>query len=203
MCIATSLVAVAALAGAPVNAAPPPIVVNLSVAPNVSSSLLARIVKEADEIFRDAGVTFIWRHGETLLPTLRVAIGNDRGVARSHSWPIGWIRFDDDRPDQEIYLSYANAQEFFVASREVVGVIGNMTPAERDMHLGRLMGRALAHELAHYLLASKAHTPMGLLKGARTAQEFFAFDRSRFQLDVKQRTQIAARLQRQPVIASR
>jgi len=203
MSIATILLAVAALAAAPVNPAPPPIVVTLSAAPNVSSSLLTRILKETDAIFRSAGVTFIWRHGESLLPTLRVAIGNDPGVARRNATALGWIRFDDDRPDQEIYLSYVNAVEFMAASREVVGLVNNMAPAEREIYLARLMGRALAHELAHYLLETKGHTPTGLLKAARTAQEFFGLDRSRFLLDASQLTQLSARLRRQAVIASR
>ena len=34
-----------------------------------------------------------------------------------------------------------------------------MPLAQREMLLARAMGRALAHELGHYLLASKIHTP--------------------------------------------
>ena len=77
-----------------------------------------------------------------------------------------------------------------------------MTRAERQVMLGRVMGRALAHELAHYLLATKIHTARGLLKAVRSAQEFFSIEQSRFQLEPEQRTQIAERLRAEALMAS-
>ena len=44
------------------------------------------------------------------------------------------------------------------------------------MLLARAMGRALAHEMGHYLLASKEHTKNGLMQAHRTATEFFGPD---------------------------
>ena len=65
------------------------------------------------------------------------------------------------------------------------------------------MGRALAHELGHYLLASKVHTERGLLKASRTAAELFGTTRGGFQLDPSQRRQIAARMRGESFVASR
>jgi hypothetical protein len=209
MLIATSVAGVvvaaslAAGAVAPDIPAPPPIVVDISAAPNVSASLVALVIAEVDAIFRSAGVSFIWRHGESTLTTLRVAIGNEAGAAREGGMPLGWIKFADGRPQQEIYVSYANAEKLMEESRGVIGFDNNMSIAERQRMLGRVMGRALAHELGHYLLATKAHTAKGLLKAVRSAQELFGFDRRRFQLEPAQRTQIAARLNSEAVIASR
>jgi hypothetical protein len=209
MLIATSvavIVAAASLAAgavAPVNLAPPPIVVNISAAPNVSASLVAMVIAEADAIFRSAGVSFIWRRGESTLASLRVAIGNEAGTAQQGRTALGWITFEDGRPEHEIYVSYANAEQFMEGSSSAVGLVHNMTIAERNTMLGRVMGRALAHELGHYLLATKTHTAKGLLKAVRSATEFFSYDRTRFQLEPAQRTEIAARLNSEAVLASR
>jgi hypothetical protein len=213
MLIATSAAAVvvaSSLAGAlaPVYPALPPIVVNVSAAPSVSSSLVARMIAETDAIFRKAGVSFIWRTSGPALATLTVTIGNDRdpGVARAASdarTALGWIVFEDGRPDQEIYLSYSNAERFLRDSRDVTGPLQNMPLVQREVMLGRVMGRALAHELGHYLLATKTHTATGLLKAVRSAQEFFSFDPGRFQLDPEQRVQIAARLRAEALVAGR
>jgi hypothetical protein len=207
MFIAASAVAIAVASSfakgavAPLMPPPPPIVVNLSAPPNLSASLVTSIVVETDSIFRSAGVSFIWRRAAATASTLTVTIGDDPGATHGRGTPLGWIVFEDGRPNQEIYLSYANAEKFVEDSRGVVARTQGMTRSEHETMLGRTMGRALAHELGHYLLASKAHTPHGLMKAARTAQEFFAFDRKPFQLEVAQRVQMAARLNREAVIA--
>ena len=69
--------------------------------------------------------------------------------------------------------------------------------------LARAMGRALAHELGHYLLASKAHTQRGLMKPVMTAVELFMPDASVFRIDPAQRRAVAARLRGDAMVASR
>ena len=93
-----------------------------------------------------------------------------------------------------MYLSYANAVSLLETSRDNIGLSHNMTILERDIYLSRALGRALAHELGHYLLASKAHTADGLMKANRTASEFFSADRRRFAVAAREWLQIAARL---------
>jgi hypothetical protein len=203
---AAALVASSLAAGAmaPVTQpGPPPIVVNLSVMADVPSSLVDVTIAETEAIFKRAGISFVWRFGPPSLTTLTVVIGNERGTPRGDVMALGWIVFEDGRPDQRIYLSFANAQQFLIDARNVVGALTNMPRAERETMLGRTMGRALAHELGHYLLATKVHTQKGLMKAMRTAQEFFSPDRRRFQLEPVQRLEIATRLRGDAVIASR
>jgi hypothetical protein len=178
MLIATAAAAVlvatsfAAGAVAPIpQPAPPPIVVNLSVADNVPPSIVAHAIGEAEAIFKSAGISFIWRYGPPSLTTLTVAIGNGRGAPHDGVMPLGWIVFEDGRPDQQIYLSYANAEEFLVDARSVVGTVANMPRAERETMLARALGRALAHELGHYLLDTSRHSPAGLLRQTMAARE--------------------------------
>src|SRR5262249_23546908 len=153
--------------------------------------LVKNVIEETQEVFRSAGVRFIWRRGAMSLGTMHVLISGETGPSRAAGTPIGWLTFERDEPVREIHLSYVNALQFMESSREVVGNVGQKTPHERDMLLGRLLGRALAHELGHYLLATKTHTSRGLLKGSRTAAEFFSPDRSPFALDTVERRQVA------------
>ena len=196
-----------ALAGAAAPAAPslsvPPIVVDVALLTDVSPTVVSAAIEETQALFRSAGVQFIWRRGSSSLGALRVLLSAERGPARDGATPLGWLGFENGEPMREIHLSYANAEAFMEESREVVGVIGQKTLAERYRLLGRALGRALAHELGHYLLATPTHTPKGLLKGRRSAQEFFSHDRSAFAMDLAERRQVAARVLREFDLARR
>jgi hypothetical protein len=197
----------------------PPVVAIVFSQPGVPVTLVSRLLAETSAIWRASGVEFVWQHAapdvvpygplaETppYLPSaLRVVIGDDRGVSRDDDkMPLGWIVFDDEHePQREIYVSHVNALSLMETARHVVGVIGQMPPAQREVLLGRAMGRALAHELGHYLLASKIHTQRGLLKANRTAAELFRTASVGFRLDPSQRRQIAARMRGESVVASR
>jgi len=128
---------------------------------------------------------------------LRVTVGDNRGRSEGdpHVLPLGWIVFEAGSPQQEIYLSSANAIELLNASDFVVGRVSTLTNKEKYILLGRAMGRALAHEIGHYLLGSKAHTPTGIMQARRAAAELFSSSRRGFQVDVSQRQSIAARLE--------
>lgn len=135
--------------------------------------------------------------------TLRLIIGDNRGPGRDGRLPLGWIQFDDEAaPEQEIYLSRTNALQMMAAVRESVGGIDQMPISQRETLLARAMGRALAHELGHYLLASKVHTEQGLMKAILTAAELFSPDSDRLRIEPAQRRTIAARLSREPRVAS-
>jgi hypothetical protein len=193
-------------------------VITWSSAPEITASLVKRVLEETDAIWRASGFSFVWQRaareavpyarlaeiGPHVPATLRVVIGEDRGVSRDHRTPLGWIVFDDERaPQQEIYLSHANAKALMEAARPVVGLVTQMPIAQREILLARAMGRALAHEIGHYLLASKVHTRRGLLKATRTASELFSSDRAGFQIDPSQRQQITARLRGDALVVSR
>ena len=193
-------------------------VIDVSSASGVPSSLIKRVLDEADAIWRASGFSFVWqRAAREIVPytlvsetkpslpaALRVVIGEDRGLTRNNRTPLGWIVFDDERePQREIYVSRANAVALMEMSREVVGIVTQMPVTQREVLLARAMGRALAHELAHYLLASKAHTPHGLLQATRTASELFGADQRGFRIDAVQRQQIVARLRDERLVVSR
>ena len=180
------------------------IVITISAPADFKPSLIGRLTAEADAIWRPAGLVINWEceAARAAVGSLHVVVVNERGSASSYLQPLGWIRFDDNAPTAELYLSYANAVELLDSSRSAAGLSRAMTILERDTYLSRAMGRALAHELGHYLLASKAHTADGLMKGTRTAWEFFSPDRRRFSVAPGEWRQIAARLEGDAHVAS-
>jgi hypothetical protein len=194
-------------------------IVDVTVAAGIPPTLVTRVLEEAGDIWRAAGFALVWRRaaaeaaafaravdsGPSLPSALRVIVGHERGRAKEeNTTPLGWIVFDDpNTPQQEVYVSYVNARALMDRSRGVIGLTNLMPTAELQLFLGRAMGRALAHEIGHYLLASKAHTPTGLMMARRTASELFGSDRRRFGIEVLQRQAIAARLAPAPVVVSR
>jgi hypothetical protein len=187
----------------------------VAVADDVSPSLAARILAEAEAIWRPGGVTFMWRrttrvanaaieNGPYVPNALHVTIGSSRGVLRDGQTPLGWIVFDEPaKPKPEIYLSHANALAMLEQARGVVGVMAEMPITQRETLLGRGLGRALAHELGHYLLASQAHTRVGLMKAVLSAVELFTPDARGFRIEPAQRRAVAARLSGEALVASR
>jgi hypothetical protein len=204
--IASASLLPAGVTESPATISAPPITVTVT-ASGVSPSLLRNVFEEAEAIWQSSGVSFAWRtadrdlrpcttDGPPPLPlSLRVTFGDAPGAAKGGQLPLGWIVFDDvTTPEQEIYVSYGNAIRFLKSARGVVGLLDQMTQVQKETLLGRAMGRALAHELGHYLLASKIHTSRGLMKATRTAFEFFTPDRGGFAIEAGQTQVLVARL---------
>jgi hypothetical protein len=215
MLIATSL-AVAALLSAPVASRPlgPSITANVTVAADIRPSLVARVLAETSAVWRLAGILLVWdRRAATVADAgnghpaagalaarpggaslLSVTIGNEKQTAARDPTvkALGWIVFAAGSPQQEVYVSYATALELFAESAGVVGRMETMTVTERETLIGRAMGRALAHELGHYLLRSKVHAPSGLMRARFTAAELFSGPRRGLELATEQQRLIAA-----------
>jgi hypothetical protein len=179
--------------------------VNVSASPDISPALVSRVLAETDAIWRSSGFTFEWQRAphEAGAASLQVAIGHSIRPAPEGALALGWIVFDDGRPEHKIYVSHANAQQLMAESPGVIGGLDRMPVLEKETLLARAMGRALAHEMGHYLLESKAHTLTGLMRARITASEFFSNDNRRFKLDNGQRSSITARLTRESVVSSR
>jgi hypothetical protein len=224
--------AIALLAGASAGAAPrdrdggvsrqpipssTPITISVQVAPNIRSNTVEGMLAEADAIWRSSGVTFVWRRaadclepyaesseaGRDLPSMLRVTVDDQVGDWTDGVVPLGWIRFDRmGEPGREIHISYRNAQALLAASAVVVGDQTMMPALQRETYLARAMGRALAHELGHYLMASTAHTEHGLMQKRLSARSLFS-GRVRFEIDATQRQFVASRLARTMRLAQR
>jgi len=203
--IASALLLTSALTAESIGATPS-LLIGVTVAGDISPTLVPRVLDEAADIWRAAGFTIAWLRDEgggVRPPPLRVWIGDARGTRNSErSMALGWIMFDDDgTPARNIYVSHANAVALLTLTRGLTSR-DRMPTAEREALLGRAMGRALAHELGHFLLASKAHTSKGLMRAQRTSSEFFSREHIRFELDPEQLAIVRSRYQPGSLLAT-
>jgi hypothetical protein len=181
----------------PANAVPiagATMVVHVTAATDISRSLVSATLREADAVWRGAGFRFIWERGSQVTnASLHVVIGG--GVSPTERlMPLAWIGFDEDgAPKPMVYVSHANAVAYLLNSRETVGLVDAMTVLQRETYLGRAMGRSLAHEIGHFLLASRNHARKGLMRATHSSTEFFMAERNGFAIDSGERKQMAAR----------
>jgi hypothetical protein len=99
---------------------------------------------------------------------------------------LGWILFTADGPASSIGLSRANAEALI---RQMPGVTG-ATIVGHEILIGRALGRALSHEIGHYLLKSKLHSPHGLMRANWPSDELLSNDRRGFTLTAEQRAAV-------------
>ena len=106
---------------------------------------------------------------------------------------LAWIDFVDGEPQPAITIAPRRAAET-IAKATVFGRPSREWPAvlERRMRANAI-GRALAHEIGHYLLRSAAHAPRGLMRAAFKPQDFAEPDNNRFRLLPAQVDQVRAR----------
>ena len=181
----------------------PTISISVHASPDVSPRLVKWTFEEADAIWRDAGVRIKWTleaQDEPVPATpeqgdrLRVVIDHNPGMYLGADVAVGWVSFEGDQPRPEIHLSYTNAVAGLarIAPRTMMHLLSQM---HSDELVATALGRALAHELGHYLLELKEHTGGDeLMHASWTADELFGPIRPRFNLTTAQRQTISSKL---------
>jgi hypothetical protein len=92
-------------------------------------------------------------------------------------------------PEPTVHLSLGNALELMKRT----GSAHDAPSTWQEYLLARALGRALAHELGHYLLKSPAHDAHGLMRAARPSVDFFSPSRAGFDLTADQRASLTDR----------
>jgi hypothetical protein len=171
----------------------PSIRVDVFAPPGMKASSVDRICAETDAIWRPTGITFRWHRvtpGESASGSgLKVAIENRRLEAAGRT-ALGWIMFTGSDPQTSIHLSIAGAEDLLARS----DALEDTVPASQQRLIERALGRALSHELGHYLLASKAHTSHGLMRASWPPRQIFAKARHGFELTTEERQIAVQRL---------
>ena len=169
---------------------------------NIPASLVKQTLEEAAAIWRQSGVTLKFDDEDCasgpmhVVPSMPIHVTfEDESIAAPvTTLPLGWIDFDEiGSPMRYIHLSLSNAATL-MQNTDGVPPASRMTLYERNVLLSRVLGRALAHELGHYLLSSKSHTNGGLMKAHRMLSDFINPGRGAFDIDASQKALIAARL---------
>lgn len=95
---------------------------------------------------------------------------------------LGSIRFVDDVPKPAISM-YPTVIARLVATAKVLGRDEAQLPMYyQDVLLGRVFGRALAHEIGHFLLRSPHHSATGLMRAQQPIDELAGPQREGFAL---------------------
>jgi hypothetical protein len=177
-----------------------PLEILLTVAPDLRESTKQTLIREAARIWGGEHVDLRWPVvGETPEPPeapLRVLVmTRPDSAAEGHDrWPVAEI------------LSHQQQRAIAIASiasaRRVVDEAARAQlfehPANLEYRLGLVLGRAVAHEIGHFLLSTSSHAERGLMRAHVAAGEFAALGRDQFRLDDEARRWIRERLVEEP-----
>jgi hypothetical protein len=165
--------------------------------PPVSPMIKASAMKEAARIWAEYGVAVspieAGRRGSDGAVGLSVMFTASPGPRpeSGESGTLGSIRFTDGVPEPAITM-YPDAVAAIVASMRVKGDAFSSLPAFRGLMEGRVLGRALAHEIGHFLLRSRNHSPAGLMRALQPASDLVAPDLRRFRLSADEVTRLVS-----------
>ena len=106
---------------------------------------------------------------------LRVTLA-DRGDPRLPTETLGSIDFHGGTPEPFIVLYSASTSE--LVSSALIGHAGEWPGVMQDRLLGRVLGRALAHEIGHFLLRRQGHSAKGLMRAQQPVPDLMREDRS-------------------------
>ena len=147
----------------------------LGVAPELPQASKRAMTDEVERIWRRAGVTLTWR---TTAPQpasapLHVLVFERREVLTADSsqrWPVAELLTPTGHRAMAV-ASIAGAQRVLQeATRPRVHFLTRPEPPE--YRLGVVLGRAIAHEIGHFLLATVTHANSGLMRATIDAHEF-------------------------------
>jgi hypothetical protein len=103
---------------------------------------------------------------------------------------LGSIQFYDDAPEPDIFM-YPNAIGALVAGAKLSDHPDAEWPtALKDFTHGRVLGRALAHEIGHFLLRSRQHSDVGLMRTRQSVYDLAGAGRQSFTLSASEMTRL-------------
>ena len=154
-------------------------------APDIESALVDRTLDEAKAIWGPVGVTFDRQLSPDDPNPSQLTVSFEDEVLDFSEWhgALGWIPFTPAGPLPIIHLSRTRAEALCSQWPNVV----NRTIAGHRLLIARALGRALSHEIGHYLFQSRVHTRHGLMRATWPSDELFSFDRGGFELTREQR----------------
>ena len=165
--------------------------VRFTTANELSAVSQRALINETESIWRDAHVQLRWiRDNRTDEDRpLRIVVARRVVAVTDRQWPVAeLLRFEDS---SAIAMASISAALRIVEENQDLQLID--LPAVRQYKLGVVLGRAVAHELGHYLLQSNAHSPYGLMRASIDAREFADLRTGAFRLDRESQAYLAAR----------
>jgi hypothetical protein len=148
----------------------------LALDPKLTAAVARHAVDEAGTLWAPYGVAIVQRNalpaacgsaGRVVDAVLTVDVAEPRpDTSRAWSSPFASIRFvADGQPEPAILLHYDAVIRLGLGTVSLAGAREPRWPsAVRDRVLGRIIGRVVAHEIGHWLLRSKDHSTIGLMR---------------------------------------
>jgi hypothetical protein len=158
----------------------------LTVAPDLPALSRRVLVSEAERIWRREGVALQWPESKPpdAAPALRVLVIDRREPSARGGrdrWRVGELVPQTNQRALAI-ASIAGAERVLAAATD--SRLSLLAPRElSEYRLGVVLGRAVAHEIGHYLLATPTHATRGLMRAAIDAREFANPAATTFALD--------------------
>jgi hypothetical protein len=162
-----------------------PLHVLLTISSNLNGVARSALIAETERIWRPEHVEIEWaqsaRTNEHPDAPLRVlVVTRPKMAARDgNDWPVAEL-FPEAVPRAVAVASIEGAQ------RVVDEATRDKSPVERlhnNYRLGLVLGRAIAHEIGHFLLSTGTHAGSGLMRASVDAREFAAVRGNAFRQD--------------------
>jgi hypothetical protein len=146
--------------------------------------LEASAMREVTAIWSQYGVDVrkVVRDERGRAGAMRMSVVFAGGGARGTVYTLGIARFVGDRPERTIVMYPHAAAALVDGDLAMRSEGGEASPASRELIVGRVLGRALAHEIGHVLLQSRGHASRGLMRPRPTSTAFTSPDRQGFRL---------------------
>jgi len=165
-----------------------PLQILLSTPPQLSDAARRALQEESSAIWRRQGVELAWvPAGGAAAPDarrLRALVVGRSVQARHGAWPVGEL-VPLDTSDAMFANDRAIAIVSIDGAKRVLTTAGvSEEPAALlDHRLGVILGRALAHEVGHFLLRTRTHARYGLMRARVDATDFADLRAGTFFLD--------------------
>lgn len=151
----------------------PTLAVRLTTSLALPDGLRPALVREVEGIWLHHGVRVVWTgdlaEGRPSSSDLRVLVVSATGAStsdREHAWPVAeLLRGTHEQP--VAIASVAAARRVLEASHHA-----GDPDALVARRLGVVLGRAVAHELGHFLLQTATHARHGLMRARISADDF-------------------------------
>ncbi len=161
--------------------------IELVVFGGLGDSQVDMVRREVDAIWTPQAVRIEWSHAGTP-GCVRVVIDRPPSMLPSPAveerWSVAATRIVAGQVTPLIYVSVDAAERVVRAANPPYSA-----PALAGIMVTRVLGRAIAHELAHILLNTRAHARHGLLRATFTADDFVFPGQDGFRLDTEQLAQ--------------
>ena len=161
----------------------------------------AAMLREADAIWRAHGVALVAlapAHPAPPDAEVRLVVTLDRTPkppAPGRLPRLGAILFDHDNiPATTLAIEVAAVEATVARTRWGGRPFDQWPPAWRDTLVGRALGRVLAHEIGHYLLASRRHAGDGLMRASFDGDELLRPGRHGFAVAARDLPRLRTRL---------